>query len=136
MTLEEIGETKIIEEISKILQKKDERILVPLGDDAAVCLSPSHNTVLTTDSLVEEVHFKLDSISPRQLGYKSLAVNLSDIAALAGLPRYILVSLGLRPETELKWIREFYQGMLVLAAQHNLIVVGGDLSRSQTVFVN
>ena len=135
MTLEEIGEIKLIEEISKIIQKEDKRVLVPVGDDAAVCVSPRHNTVLTTDILVEEVHFKLDSILPYQLGYKALAVNLSDIAAMAGLPRFALVSLGLKPKTELKWIQEFYRGMMALGANYDVTVVGGDVSRAALVSV-
>jgi thiamine-monophosphate kinase len=80
--------------------------------------------------LLEEVDFRRSWITPAQLGHKSLAVNLSDLAAMGARPHFFTVALGLPPDITDKWIDAFYQGMIKLARRHQALLIGGDLSRS------
>jgi len=80
--------------------------------------------------LLEDVDFRRRWVTPSQLGHKSLAVNLSDLAAMGARPRFYTVALALPPGTPEKWIESFYQGMIKLARQHGATLIGGDLSRS------
>lgn len=102
-----------------------------IGDDAAV-LAVSAGAVLlaTTDLLIEDVHFRRASASPRDIGWKALAVNLSDIAAMGGEPRWALVGLALPASTQVEEVDEFYAGMREAAAPHGVVIVGGDTSAS------
>ncbi len=137
MRIEEIGEFGLIEKISELAGTSSDDVVLSIGDDAAVVKTSSNlYTLLTTENFLEGVHFKLDSISPYQLGYKSLAVNLSDIAAMAGLPRFVLVSLALKPKTKVKFVDELYKGMLQLAKKFGVNIIGGDTSSSIQVSVN
>ena len=105
-------------------------VLVGIGDDAAVVETGPGSVVLTTDVLVEGVHFSLPSISARDLGYKAVVVNVSDIAAMAASPRYALVSLSLPSQAEESWVIELYGGMKTACDEYALSLVGGDLNRS------
>ena len=105
-------------------------VLVGIGDDAAVVETGLGSGVLTTDVLVEGVHFSLPSILPRDLGYKAIVVNVSDIAAMAASPRYALVSLSMPSGTDESWVVELYGGMRRACDEYALSLVGGDLSRS------
>jgi thiamine-monophosphate kinase len=86
--------------------------------------------VVTTDLLLEGVHFQKAWMTPQQLGHKALAVNLSDIAAMGAAPRYYCASLGLPKGVSTPWLRSFYRGMKKLSEKYDAILVGGDLSRS------
>jgi thiamine-monophosphate kinase len=85
---------------------------------------------VTTDLLIEDVHFLRPEISVPDLGHKALAVNLSDIAGMGGTPRGFLLSLGLPPDLEVEWVDEFIGGMDGLAQEHRVCVLGGDTTRS------
>lgn len=131
MLVEEIGEFGLIRRIAEIVGVSSEDVIVPLGDDAAIVKTSSSNyAILTTDILIEDVHFRLGLGSPRQLGYKALVVNISDIAAMSGLPKFGVVSLGLKPRTEVSFVEELYYGMKEAAERYGMSVVGGDTSRS------
>jgi thiamine-monophosphate kinase len=137
MKVREIGEFGLIERIAKIVEQADERIVLTIGDDAAVVRpSKSDLALLTTDLLVENVHFKLDSIGPSQLGYKALAVNISDIAAMGGLPDYAVISLALNPETDVKVVEEIYHGMVDVSRKYGVNIVGGDITKSDIMIIN
>jgi thiamine-monophosphate kinase len=104
-------------------------VVVGIGDDAAaVEIGPF--ALVTTDSLVEGVHFRRDAAPPRLLGRKALTVNLSDIAAMGGLARYATVSLCLPPQVELGWVDSLYDGLLERAAEAGVALVGGNISRA------
>ena len=90
----------------------------------------------TIDALVQDVHFRLALTSWEDLGWKSLAVNLSDIAAMGGRADYALVSLALPGETDVRDIVMFYQGMLALAREFDVAVVGGNIARAPLVVIN
>jgi thiamine-monophosphate kinase len=102
-----------------------------IGDDAAV-LEPTPGTALlaTTDLLVEDVHFRRVSASLRDIGWKAMAVNLSDIAAMGGVPRWALVALALPPSASVDDVDAFYAGMREAAGPHRVVIVGGDTSVS------
>jgi thiamine-monophosphate kinase len=105
-----------------------------VGDDAAaVELGPL--TLVTADSLVEGVHFRREWSPPRLLGRKALSVNLSDIAAMAGVPRHATVSLCLPPETTMAFLDGLYDGLLERAAETGVNLVGGNLSASGNTIV-
>jgi thiamine-monophosphate kinase len=102
-----------------------------IGDDAAVLsVPPGHKLLATTDLLIEDVHFRRISAAPADIGWKALAVNLSDIAAMGGIPRWALVALALPAETDVDAVDAFYAGMAEAAAPHGVTVVGGDTSTS------
>jgi thiamine-monophosphate kinase len=103
-----------------------------IGDDAAVIRQQSgRDTVITADLLVEEVDFRLDTTTPGLLGFKALAVSLSDVAAMGARPRYALLSIGLPSEIwDTGFAYKLYDGFFALAERHGVALVGGDVSRT------
>ena len=113
----------------------DCRLVVDTGDDAAAWKTAETTELLTTDTMVEGVHFTRKTTPWGDLGWKALAANISDIAAMGGLPKYALVTLGLPGETEVDDVRELYRGMLDIANAYGVLLVGGDTVRSDSVFI-
>jgi thiamine-monophosphate kinase len=104
---------------------------VGIGDDTAVLtVPPDHRLLATTDLLIEDIHFRRSSASPADIGWKALEVNLSDIAAMGGIPRWALVALAVPAGTDVEAVDAFYVGMAEAAAPHAVAVVGGDTSAS------
>ena len=140
MFIEEVGEFGLIKRISGLIQTKqarDEKIIAHIGDDAAViATTPRLHTILTTDTLVQNVHFKMETITPFALGYKALAINLSDVAAMAGTPKYALVSLGLPAKTKVEFVEEIYRGMLDCGSKFGVRIIGGDTSKAPILVIN
>ena len=102
-----------------------------IGDDAAVLdLAPGAALLATTDLLIEDIHFRRASASPRDIGWKAMAVNLSDIAAMGAAPRWALVGLALPASAEVEDVEAFYAGMREAADPHGVVIVGGDTSAS------
>ncbi len=103
-----------------------------IGDDAAVLMSsPATNVVISTDLLMEDIDFRLDTTRPELLGHKALAVSLSDIAAMGARPRWALLSIALtRAVWDSEFLDEFYQGFFRLADRLGVKLIGGDLSRT------
>ncbi|HEU4356034.1 MAG TPA: thiamine-phosphate kinase [Actinomycetota bacterium] len=132
----ELTEDELIQEIRRLLSGEEPGVVVGLGDDAAVVESGSGASVLTTDMLIEGVHFERDAISPRDLGAKAIVVNVSDMAAMAASPRYALVSIGLTPDVEAAWVVELYGGMRAACDEYALALVGGDTNRSPAIVLS
>ena len=109
-------------------------VVVGIGDDAAA-VETGALTLVTTDCLVEGVHFRREWGAAALLGRKALSVNLSDIAAMGGLPRYATVSLCLRPDVTLAFVDELYDGLLERAAETGVQLVGGNLSSTRDAIV-
>lgn len=104
---------------------------VGIGDDTAVlAVPPGHKLLATTDLLIEDVHFRRVSAGPADIGWKAMAVNLSDIAAMGGIPHWALVALAVPADTDVAAVEAFYAGMADAAAPHGVAVVGGDTSAS------
>jgi thiamine-monophosphate kinase len=130
-------EEELLATLRKLLSGEREGVLVGVGDDAAVVEAgrPGAVQVLTTDMLVEGIHFDRPLISPRDLGAKAVAVNVSDIAAMGASPRFALVALALSTDVEPAWVVDLYGGMLSAADEYALSIVGGDLSRGEDVVI-
>ena len=145
MKVSDLGEFGAIEILTGIATRErsgpdkappDEyRLLVDAGDDAAAW-SCGHGTELyTTDTVVEGVHFTRATTPWRDLGWKVMAANVSDIAAMGGLPLYALITLGLPPDTEMEDLESLYRGMVEMGNRYGVMVIGGDTVRSPVVFV-
>jgi thiamine-monophosphate kinase len=133
MRLSDVGEFGLIRNIQKLLPRTSPLTLIGIGDDAAALrVLPASLLLATTDMLVEHVHFDLSFTDFYSLGWKSAAVNLSDIAAMGGIPRFCLTALGIPRHIAAERITEFYRGFNALARSHKAVLVGGDtcLSRS------
>ena len=145
MQVKDLGEFGLIELLNAMIVEQRAQannasafgfhLLVDTGDDTAAWKTAEAIELCTTDTLVEGVHFTRITTPWKDLGWKSLASNISDIAAMGGLPLYALVTLGLPPETEVEDIRELYQGMLRIANAYGVALVGGDMVRSPAVFI-
>jgi thiamine-monophosphate kinase len=135
MKLSRLGEFGLIERIRhKLLVGRGVRI--GIGDDAAWVENPSGSSLVTADLLIEGVHFNLKWTSLVDLGFKSLAVNLSDIAAMGGTPAYAILSLGIPVRFDSKDVDAFYRGINALARPNRVSVVGGDTSFAQRLIVS
>ena len=110
-------------------------LLVDAGDDTAAWRCGGQTELYTTDTAVEGVHFTPSTTQWHDLGWKILAANVSDIAAMGGLPLFALVTLGLSPDTEIGDLESFYGGMTELGNKYGVAIVGGDLVRSPVLFV-
>jgi thiamine-monophosphate kinase len=128
-TLAEIGERGILRHIHGRLPLTAGVKVGPGDDAAAVEIGPL--ALLTTDCLVEGVHFTRETSPARLVGRKALSVNLSDIAAMGGIGRYATVSLLLPPDVTLSWVDALYDGLLERAAEAGVAIVGGNLARSR-----
>ncbi len=143
-TIETLGEFGLIDEIKKWVppltltlipqgRGKGEGI-VGIGDDAAVFRSSGKmNQLLTIDTLVENVDFVRNQTTPQKIGWKALGINLSDIAAMGGIPKVAVVSLILPRRTELNFVKGFYEGIRKLAQKFGVLIVGGDLSKGSVI---
>ena len=131
MKLAEVGEFGLIDRIHRIIGGGCEGITVGMGDDAAVFRTrPGWLTVITTDSLVEGVHFNRQYTPVESLGWKTLAINISDITAMGGVPRYGVVSLALPENWTVEDVDSLYRGMVRCGEVYGCTLVGGDTVRS------
>jgi thiamine-monophosphate kinase len=131
----ELTEDQLVAAISKVLSGNAPGVLVGVGDDAAVVAPGRGSLVVTTDMLLEGVHFDLTAIAPSDLGAKAIVVNVSDVAAMGGSPRYAVVSLGLPPSVETAWVMELFGGMRAACDEYALALVGGDTNRAESATV-
>lgn len=130
MRVHELGEFELIARLSAILPQRGEGVVEAIGDDCAVLDLAGALTVWTTDAVIEGVHFLPYLATPRQIGWKALLVNLSDVAAMGATPRFATLSLSVPAEAEVEWIEEMYRGIADLAEETGVAVVGGNTSRS------
>jgi len=130
MNLQSLGEFGLIDLID-IPHSNPASVLLGIGDDCAVLpYSDTHYLLVSCDLLVEDVHFIRNRISPYQLGYKAVAVNLSDIAAMGGTPAHILVSAALPPDYTVTEWQELYRGIGAICSRYGVNVIGGDTTSS------
>jgi thiamine-monophosphate kinase len=128
--LSELGEFGLIKHLTQYIELNNASTLKGVGDDAAVIDNAGLQTVVTTDMLVEGIHFDLTYVPMKHLGYKSVVVNLSDIYAMNAEPRQIVVSIALSNRFSLEAIEELYAGMLLACKKYNVDLVGGDTTSS------
>ncbi len=135
-TVQTIGEFGLIERVRKRLGRSGS-VVAGIGDDAAVLRAPKRPWLLfASDMLVEGVHFTRRLVPPEWIGWKALACNVSDIAAMGGLPRWAVVSVGLPPTTPLRFVDRLYAGLDRCARRFGMAVVGGDTVRAPRVVVD
>lgn len=135
MKLESLGEFGLIDRISEKVSK-GKGVITGIGDDAAVTeLSPGMQLLTSTDMLLEDVHFRRKWHDPYRLGRKSLAVSISDIAAMGGIPRWALLSIAIPKEYPLEDLDAFTNGFLSMAAEHGVSLIGGDTCSSKSGLV-
>ena len=141
MKVSRLGEFGLIDLLAKMIaaakvdRLKPERPLIGIGDDAAAWRTSDAIELATVDTMVQGVHFSLDTTPWPELGWKSLAINLSDIAAMGGVPEYALVALALPEDTAVADVTALYEGMIELAKQSRTAIVGGNISRAPVVSV-
>jgi thiamine-monophosphate kinase len=130
--IDQLGEFGLIDRIRSALPEPGPNVVVGIGDDVAVLEGSAESVWLATcDVQVEGAHFLRDSIPPRSLGRKALAINLSDIASAGGIPRFALVSLGLPSDLEVGFIDELYAGLREEGEKFGVEIVGGNISKSR-----
>lgn len=127
--ISEIGEFSLIDLLQREFAASSPDIVVDNGDDTAAWRSFGV-TLATTDTVVEDVHFRLGTITWEELGWKSLAVNLSDIASMGGQPRYALLTLGLSASIEVEDVVRLARGLAEAGREFNTIIIGGDMVAS------
>jgi len=141
MTLSDLGEFGLIDLIRSIAANENSEsspcrgVLVGIGDDATAWQTDNHIQLATTDTLVQDIHFDLAITGWQELGWKALAVNLSDIAAMGGIPRYALLSLALPGELKVEDISKFISAMVRLAREFGTALVGGNVATAPNVVI-
>ena len=133
--ISDLGEFGLIEHLTKNIELQNASSLLGVGDDAAVIDHFGKQTVVTTDLLLEGVHFDLMYTPLKHLGYKSIVVNLSDVYAMNATPTQVTISLGLSNRISLEALDEFYEGVYAACNQYGVDLVGGDTTTSQKGFV-
>lgn len=132
MDIAQLGEFGLIDRLTKDIEIKNESTLKGVGDDCAVLSYPDKEVLVTTDLLMEGVHFDLTYIDLKHLGYKSAMVNISDVFAMNGTPRQITVSLAISKRFSVEDMDEFYAGLKLACDKWNVDIVGGDTTSSYT----
>ncbi|MGI6454140.1 MAG: thiamine-phosphate kinase [bacterium] len=136
LKVKDIGEFGLISRIEKMLGSSSEMVLVGLGDDTATIKPHMQPLVITTDTMVEDVHFRRDWSSPEDVAHKALASNLSDLAAKCACPAFYLVTIGLPVDTPVRWVEELYQRLVQLNQEWKVELVGGDTIRSDKILIS
>jgi thiamine-monophosphate kinase len=134
-TVARLGENALVKGVTNHLKASRVRsagVVLPPGDDAAIWQPRAGSqVVISTDMLIEDIHFKHSWSGPESMGHRALAVNVSDIAAMGARPRVAVVSLGLRGNTRDQWVYDFYKGAIALGNKCHFRIIGGDIVRSR-----
>jgi len=133
--IKDLGEFGLIDRLSANFKHQLSNTVLPLGDDcAAYSTNSSTNQLVSTDALVENIHFKLSTITAEQLGKKAIAVNISDIAAMGGTPTRILITLGISKKISPSFLDQLYKGIRITCELYNIELFGGDTVSSPNCF--
>lgn len=136
MKLKELGEFAFIERFSKLFDISSDHNLIGIGDDCAVIpIDDEKSQLITTDTLVDSIHFISAKTKPVDLGYKALAVNLSDIAAMGGTPKYAFLCLTTPQDIEVEWYDKFFEGFKLCCDQFEVKLLGGDMTKTSSHLV-
>src|SRR3989344_3372587 len=133
--LSSLGEFGLIKHLTQFIEIKNESTIKGIGDDAAVIDYKNKQTVVSTDMLVEGVHFDLAYMPLKHLGFKSVSVNLSDIYAMNATPKQITISLAISNRFSVEALEELYSGFMMACKKHNVDIVGGDTTTSKSGLV-
>ncbi len=130
--ISKLGEFKLIDHLTKDIQIQNQSTKLGIGDDCAVMHYPDKEVLMTTDMLMEGVHFDLTYIDMQHLGYKSAMVNISDIFAMNGTPKQLLVSVAIDKRFKVEDMEAFYSGLQMACNKWDVDIVGGDTTSSRT----
>ena len=125
-----LGEFGLIEHLTKNIELQNASSILGVGDDAAVIDHFGKQTVITTDLLVEGVHFDLIYTPLKHLGYKAVVVNISDIYAMNAVPTQIVLSIGISNRFSVEALDEFYEGVYAACEKYDIDLIGGDTTSS------
>lgn len=134
MKVSRLGEFGLIKLLSEIVSSEGVdrtakgQPFIGIGDDTAVWYNNSPVEMATTDTMVQDVHFTLQTTTWRELGWKAIAINLSDIAAMGGTPQYAMISLSLPKDTDVDSVSQLYKGIAEIARKFDTAIVGGNIS--------
>jgi thiamine-monophosphate kinase len=136
VNLREIGEGTLVRKIREKFRKKED-VTLGIGDDAAIFDLPTgYSAVFCSDLVAEKTHFIRNLHPPDSIGYKAVAVNVSDVGAMGGVPMYFLISLALPDDLDFSWVEGFLDGVERACADFEVSLVGGDSSSSEGIFVD
>lgn len=136
MNIKQLGEFGLINRLAKDI-KTDKSVIVGVGDDAAVLeYSKKEYLLLTCDMLVEDVDFKINYAAPQQIGWKAVCCSVSDVAAMAGIPKWMVISIAIPKHLGLKTVDGIYAGIKKAAAKFKINIVGGDISHSEKLVID
>jgi thiamine-monophosphate kinase len=137
LTISELGEFGLIDHLTKSFSITDKKLLKGIGDDAAVFETGNICTLVTTDLLVEGIHFNLIYTPLKHLGYKAVAVNLSDLYAMNAKPKYITISLAVSKKFSVPALEQLYEGIRIACERFDVELIGGDTTSSLSgLFIN
>src|SRR3990172_6433183 len=131
MYIEQLGEAGLIQRIKRKIPSDDPSIVLGIGDDAAIINFSKRDLLLSTDTIREDIHFSRNYYSFYDIGWKAVAVSISDIAAMGGVPKYLLLSMAVPEKVSVKDIDKLLDGVADISAKYSVSVVGGNLSRSK-----
>jgi thiamine-monophosphate kinase len=136
MRLSEAGELSLLGILKKRFGKRAPGVLAGIGDDCAVVRPAGRNLLLTTDMMVEGVHFDMRWTTPFQLGFKLVSVNVSDVYAMGGRPQFLLLNFSAGRDTEVGTFERIFDGIEKAAQQYGVSLVGGDISSSRSIVLS
>src|SRR5688572_15767834 len=135
MRLRDLGENGLIDRIRQ--RFRSSAITVGIGDDAAIFdVPPGHSLVYCSDLVVQNTHFSMDLHPAESVGYKSIAVNVSDVGAMGGVPMFFTISLAAPGDLDVAWIDAFYSGVEKACRDFDVVLAGGDTSAASNLFVD
>ena len=134
MKLGDVGEFGLIKKVSR--RAKRSEVLIGMGDDTAVIRDGNEFLLYTTDMMVEGDHFRREWFPPEKIGRKAMASNISDIAAMGGIPEYALISISLRADMDVEFVESIYKGLYEVADRYGIDIIGGDTTHSSLIVIN
>lgn len=132
MKLSEIGELSLLAGIRERFGVDSKEVIAGIGDDSAVIASRSKNLLMTTDMMMEGVHFDLSYMTPYQLGFKIVSVNVSDIYAMGGTPQFMLLDAAMKRDADDRFVGSFLSGIQDAMKMYRVVLIGGDLSAARS----
>ena len=136
MKIKDLGEFALIDVLKKNMTV-NKSVFKGIGDDCAVLQYKSNKyLLLTSDMIIEDVHFKKNNAPAWKIGHKAMAVNISDIAACGGKPKWAVVSIGLPRNTDALFVKKLYAGIEKISSKYDIVVVGGDTNASKKIHIS
>jgi thiamine-monophosphate kinase len=135
--LNDIGEKTLLMKLRRFLGGDSPSVVRIFSEDCAVLHgNPGQYRLYTTDSLLQDIHFRLEYADPYSIGRKAILVNLSDISAMGGTPAFFMLSAGFPEDASVEFVEELYQGMVTVAVENNIAFVGGNITRSPLLLLD